>query len=87
MPSLYEEISQIVERRLREAFETGETINTLDLASEMTESLADLIVCSAAHEEHPRVVAHVLTVLNRFLLEKREAGVGAQSQYPDVEDR
>ena len=51
-----------------------------DLASEITESLADLIVCSAPPEEQARLVAHVLTVLNRFLLEKREAGVQQQQQ-------
>jgi hypothetical protein len=87
MPDLYEAINQIVEKRLRQAFETGEIINVLDLASQMTESLADLMICCAAPEEQPRLVAHVLTVLNRFLLDKRKAGLGAQSQYRVIKDR
>jgi hypothetical protein len=48
MPNLCEAINDLVEQRLRQAFETGETINVPDLASEITESLADLIVCSRA---------------------------------------
>jgi len=42
MRNLCEAISGLVEERLRDAFETGETINVPDLA--ITESLADLIV-------------------------------------------
>jgi hypothetical protein len=52
---------------LRDAFETGHTVNVPDLASEITESLADLIVCSASPEERPRLIAHVVAELGRFL--------------------
>jgi hypothetical protein len=62
------------------AFETGHTVNVPDLASEMTESLADLIVCSAPPEEQVRLIAHVVAELGRFVTEKREAGVGTQLQ-------
>jgi hypothetical protein len=65
---------------LRDAFETGHTINVPYLASEMTESLADLIVCSAPSEEQPGLIAHVVAELGRFVKEKGEAGVGAQLQ-------
>jgi len=37
----------LVEQRLRDAFETGATINVPDLVTEITESLADVIGCSA----------------------------------------
>ena len=78
MPNLREEINDLVEQRLRDAFETGHTINVPDLASEITESLADLIVCSAPSEEQPRPIAHVVAELGRFVKEKGEAGMGAQ---------
>jgi hypothetical protein len=61
-----------------EAFETGHIVNVPDLASEITESLADLIACSAPPEEQPRLVAHVVAELGRFVREKRAASVGAQ---------
>jgi hypothetical protein len=44
MPNLCEAINDLVYQHLRDAFETGHTINVPDLASEITESLADLIV-------------------------------------------
>ena len=80
MPDLGEAINDLVEQRLRLALETGHTVNVPDLASEITESLADLIVCSAPAEEQLRLVAHVVAELGRFVREKREAGVGAQVQ-------
>ena len=72
--------TNLVEQRLRDAFETGHTINVPDLASEMTESLADVIVCSAPPEEQLRLIARVVAELGRFVREKRGAGVGAQVQ-------
>ena len=78
MPNLCEAINDLVEHRLRDAFETGHTVNVPHLASQMTESLADLIVCSAPAEEQVRLIAHVVAELGRFVREKREAGVGAQ---------
>ena len=80
MADLCEAINQLVEDRLLRALKTGEIINVPDIASQMTESLADLIVCSAPSAEQRRLVAHRLTELNRFLLEKRAAGVGAPLQ-------
>ena len=69
-----------------QALKTGETINVPDLASEITECLADLIVCSASLEEQPRLVAHIVEQPGRFVTEKREAGVGAQlfADLPEV---
>jgi hypothetical protein len=80
MTNLCEAINHLVEKRLRRALMSGEIISVPDIASQMAESLADLIVCSAPSTERPRLVAHVLTELNRFLVEKREAGIGAQLQ-------
>ena len=71
-------INDLVEQRLRDAFETRHTVNVPDLASEMTESLADLIVCSAPPEEQSLLMAHVVEELGRLVKEKREAGVGAR---------
>jgi hypothetical protein len=59
MPNLSEAINELVEQRLRRALETGETINVYDLASEITASLADLIVSSALPDEQPRLIEHV----------------------------
>ena len=78
MPDLCEAINDLVEQRLRDAFETGHTVNVPDLASEITESLADLIVCSTPSEEQPRLIAHVVAELGRFVKKKGDASVGAQ---------
>ena len=80
MTALHDDINKLVEQRLRRALETGETVNVPDLASEMTESLADLVVCGAPLEEQPRLIAHIVEQLGRFVTEKREAGTGAQRQ-------
>jgi hypothetical protein len=58
------------------------TVNVRDLASEITESLADLIVCSAQPEERPRLITHVVAELGRFVREKREAGAGVRCNRP-----
>ena len=50
MNALHDDINDLVEQRLRRALETGETVNVPDLASKMTESLADLVVCGAPAE-------------------------------------
>jgi heptaprenylglyceryl phosphate synthase len=80
MPTLCEAINDLVEQCLRRALETGETINAPDLASEITESLADLIVTGAPPEEQPRLIDHVVSELDRFVTEKRRAGVGVRLQ-------
>jgi len=49
--------------------ETGHTINVPDLASEITESLADLDRCSAP-SEGSAPIAHVVAELGRFVKEK-----------------
>jgi len=80
MTGLCEQINNLVARRLRRALETGATVNVPDLASEITESLADLVVCGAPLEEQPRLIASIVEQLERFVIEKRDAGVGAQLQ-------
>jgi uncharacterized protein YeaC (DUF1315 family) len=80
MSSLREDITALVDQRLHDARETGKIIDARKLASEMAESLADMLVCSAPPEEHAGLVAHVLTVLNRFLQDKRKTQLGARVQ-------
>jgi hypothetical protein len=80
MLNLCEAINGLVEQRLRQAIETGETLNVPDLASEITESLADLVVCSAPPKEQLQLFTHVVKELGRFIGEKREAGAGTQLQ-------
>ena len=53
MSSLREDINAVVDQRLHDALETGEIIDPQHLASEMVESLADMIVCSAPPEDYP----------------------------------
>jgi len=65
---------------LRRLVRPGATVDVPDLASETTESLADLVVCAAPLEEQPRLIAHIVEQLGGFAMEKREAGVGAQLQ-------
>jgi hypothetical protein len=81
MTALHDDINDFVEQRLMRALETGETVNVPDLASEITESLADLVVCSVPLEGRPRLIAHIVEQLGRFVMEKREVGVGAQLQW------
>jgi hypothetical protein len=80
MPTLCEAINDLVEQCLQRAIETGEMINVPDLASEITESLADLIVTGAPPEEQPRLLDYVVSELDRFVTEKRQAGVGPRLQ-------
>jgi hypothetical protein len=63
MSNLCDAINDLVEKRLRDTFETGHTVNVPDLASEITESLADLIVCSAPPEEQSLLMAQSLKSL------------------------
>jgi hypothetical protein len=48
-------------------------INIPDLASEIAESLADLIVTGVPPEEQPHLIAHVVDELARLVAEKRGA--------------
>jgi cytochrome P450 len=80
MAALHEAINNLIEQRLRRALETGETVNVPDLAAEMTESLADLVVCGAPPEEQPRLIAYIVGQLGRFVTDKRKAGMAAQLQ-------
>jgi hypothetical protein len=80
MPSLSDAINDLVAQRLRRALETGETIHVPDLVSEITEGLADLIVSSAPPNEQPRLIDHAVFELDRFVTEKRRAGVGRGSK-------
>jgi hypothetical protein len=54
------------------------TVNVRDLASEITESLAELIVCSAQTEERPRLIAHVVAELGRFVKSASRCGCAVQ---------
>jgi len=83
MSALHDDINDLVEQRPRRALEAGETVNVPDLASEIVESLADLIVCSAPPEEVPRLIAHIVGELGRFIKEKREAGCGRAARRAD----
>jgi hypothetical protein len=80
MTALHVDINELVEQRLRRALETGEMVNVPDLVSEMTESLADLVVCGAPSDKQPRLIAHIVEQLGRFVTEKRAADVGLQRQ-------
>jgi len=75
--NLYEAINNLVDQRLRDAFETGQIVNVPDLASEMAESLADLIVCSAPPEEQTRLMAHVVEELGAW---SRKSATPAQAR-------
>jgi cytochrome P450 len=85
MTALHDDINELVEQRLRQALETGETVNVPDLASEMTESLADLVVCGAPLEEQPRLIAYSSSNLAGSLKRSaRLAWVCSDSSFGDV---
>jgi hypothetical protein len=84
MPNLCEVINDLVEQRLRKAFETGQMVNVSDLASEITESLADLIVCSAPPEEQSPLMAHVVEELGRLIKEKARGWCGCAGAVSDL---
>jgi hypothetical protein len=73
-----EATNDLAQQRLCEAFEAGQKINVSDLVLEITERLADPIICGAPPEEQPCLIAHVVAELDRFGKERREAGLGAQ---------
>ena len=49
-----------------------------DLASEITESLADLIVTGSLPEEQPRLLDRIVSELERFVTEKRKTGLAGR---------
>ena len=42
-----------------------------DPSGRRTKNLADLVVCAAPMEEQPRLIAHIVEQLGRFVTEKR----------------
>ena len=80
MSDLCDTINRLVEKHRRRALKTGQIIDVPDVATKLTECLADVIVRGASPKEQTQLVGLVLTKLNRFLLEKRRAGLGPQVQ-------
>jgi hypothetical protein len=82
--TLHDDINELVEQRLRRALETGETVNVPDLALEMAESLADLVVCGAPLEEQPRLIAHIVDLAGSLQRSARLVWVRSDSSFGDV---
>jgi hypothetical protein len=68
-------INKLVEQRLEHA-EKGQKIDVTDMASNMAESLADLIVQAAPPEEQGKLLAYTIAHLGEMILQK----VGALAQ-------
>ena len=64
--SLREDINNLVVQRVTRSLVTGEKINVPDWVSDMTASLADMILEQPA-EEQPRLVAHAHRMLDEFI--------------------
>ena len=61
---------------VQEHIEGRDTIDVVDLASKMAESLAELILFAAPEEERAKLIAHTLAHFGEMLLEKSGAVQG-----------
>jgi hypothetical protein len=64
--SLREDINNLVVQRVTRSLVTGEKINVPDWVSDMTASLAEIIL-EQSEEEQPRLVAHAHRTLDDFI--------------------
>ena len=70
---LHCEINQLVQERM----ESGQT-DLAELASMLTESLADLVL-SAPDSEQPKLIGYALSAFGQMLLEKSGAAEGSSN--------
>ena len=66
MATLYEDINNLVEARIEKAHETSELVDLPDWASEMAESLADLIVSGCPPEAQATLIAYTFEATRLF---------------------
>ena len=76
--SLYAAINTLVEERLKQVRASGETVNLPEWASQMAESLADLILFGCPPEEQPKLIAWTFEQLAHFIRKKKEDGLDSQ---------
>ena len=68
--SLHCDINELVEKHI----EASDTVDVLDLAVRMAESLAELIAFVAPEGERDKVLAHTIAHLGEMYVEKCTAG-------------
>lgn len=72
MASLYDDVNRLVEKRVENAHETGELINLPDWVSEMTESLADMIVNGCPPDDRATLIAYAFEQLGYYIRVKTD---------------
>jgi hypothetical protein len=68
--TLYEEVEEVLTKRLKNALRTGEIINAPDWVSDLAECLA-LAVTLVGEEELPGLTAFAHEELDRFVEERK----------------
>ena len=68
---LHCDINELVQQHIEQA---GETVDIVEVAAKMTESLADLILSSVPPADHARFLAQTIAYLGEAILQKTEEG-------------
>jgi hypothetical protein len=61
--------------------EQNETVDLVEVAAKMAESLADLILSSAPESEQPKLLAHAIAALGDMYLQKSGAVEGGDTTH------
>jgi hypothetical protein len=71
---LHCDINDLVQQHIERA--GPETVDVLEIAAKMSESLADLILSAVPAADHAKLLAQTIAYLGEAILEKSEAGAG-----------
>jgi hypothetical protein len=72
LAELYDEINKLVESRLKIVNARGESVDITDWVSQLTESLADMIVFGTPPELQQRMMLFALERLEQFVSENQK---------------
>jgi hypothetical protein len=73
LAELYDEINKLVESRLKRLNSRGEPVDITEWVSQLTESLADMIVFGTPPELQRTMMLFALERLEQFVLENQKA--------------
>jgi hypothetical protein len=74
---LHCDINELVQAHL----EQNESVDLVEVAAKMAESLADLILSTAPESEQPKLLAHAIAALGDMYLQKSGAVDGADTTH------
>lgn len=63
-------INEVVDQLLQRSLEQGKTVESVEIASKIAESLADFILTSVPEDDQARLIAVTIQHFGSYLLEK-----------------